>query len=285
MRIVAVMAPMAMRPEKGGFPMPDLTHPDAVRAFIESTHAKYKKHSGRHFGETVLYCFCDEPSLYHSGDALPLSPRILLAFEEEHGYRLQDRLADFCFGGSRSGEVRYDYWKTMRRLFDDNFFKPLFEWCQENRLGFTGHVMENQWPSPLSNPNSMATYRWMHAPGNDLLGFQFLRTRVRDNGLYVLNLKELSSSAAQLGRDDTVMVESSGADGYGAAYALFKTCEDFLLTYGVNIMDPHLSHWTLAGARKYDWAQTLSPHSPWWECYRTHADHVGRVISAQREGG
>ncbi|MFP4353186.1 MAG: hypothetical protein ACLFTU_10180 [Puniceicoccaceae bacterium] len=283
-QFAAVLSPLPGNPAKGGFPMPDLTHPDAVKAFIRSTHARYREVSGAHFGTTVRYCFCDEPSLYHSTDGLTLSPPILREFEKEHGYRLEDRLDAFCMGAAGAPEVRYDYWATMRRLFDENFFKGLHDWCAANGLKFTGHVMENQWPKPLANPDSMATYRWMQAPGNDLLGFQFLRTRLRDNGLYLLNLKELASAAAQLGRDRDVMVESSGADGYGAAFALFKTCEDFLLAFGITVMDPHLSHWTLGGSRKYDWAQTLSPHSPWWACYRGHADHVARVIAAQREG-
>ncbi len=282
-RIAALLCPLQMNPAKGGFPMPDLTHPDAVRSFIRTTHDQYRRVSGKHFGETVRYCFCDEPSLYHS-DGLTLNPTSLREFEREHGYKLEEHLDALCFGIGDSAKVRYDFWKTMRRLFDDNFFKKLFEWCGENHLGFTGHVMENQWPKPNANPDSMATYRWMHAPGNDLLGFQFVRSRLRKNGLYLLNLKELSSAAAQLGRDREVMVESSGADGFAAAFALFKTCEDFLLAFGVTIMDPHLSHYSLGGARKYDWAQTLSPHSPWWDCYRTHSDHVARVIAAQREG-
>ncbi len=284
LRLGAVLTPLPGNPAKGGFPMPDLTHPDAVKAFIRSTHDRYREVSGAHFGQTVRYCFCDEPSLYHSPDGVTLSPSILRAFEREHGYRLEDRLDAFCMGAAGAPEVRYDYWATMRRLFDQNFFKALHDWCAESGLKFTGHVMENQWPKPLSNPDAMATYCWMQAPGNDLLGFQFVRTRLRDNGLYLLNLKELASAAAQLGRDRDVMVESSGADGYGAAFALFKTCEDFLLAFGITVMDPHLSHWTLGGSRKYDWAQTLSPHSPWWECYRSQADHVARVIAAQREG-
>jgi len=280
--ITAILAAPTMNGVKRTFPKPDLTEPDATRAFLACTHERYRESAGEHFGTTTRYCFCDEPALYHSRGLL-MSSRFLLEFKSEHGFPLQDALEHLCFDTDRSAEVRYAYWATMHRLWQENFMQPMFEWCEDHHLLFTGHFMENKWPRPGSNPDCMASYRWMHAPGNDLLGFQFKPESLPKNALYLLNLKELTSAAAQLGRQN-VMVESSGANGYGASYALFKGCEDLLLSVGVNVMDPHLSHWSVAGARKYDWAQTLSKHSPWWECYRSHADHVSRIIAAQREG-
>jgi hypothetical protein len=139
----------------------------------------------------------------------------------------------------------------------------MHDWCAAHGLLFTGHLMEHEWPSPRSQPDAMAAMRWMQAPGNDLLGFQFEPTTPADNGIYILNLKELSSLANQLGREWT-LVETCGGAGYGAAFDVFKPLEDLVLAHGVNVIDPHLGHETVSGARKYDWAQTLSDHSPWW---------------------
>ena len=192
-------------------------------------------------------------------------------------------LRALCFTQEASAAVRFDYFSTINRLFNDNFMRPMHDWCQANNLLFTGHLMEHEWPSPLSHPDAMASLRWMHAPGNDLLGFQFESTTLANNGIYLLNLKELSSLTNQLGREWT-MVESAGAQGYQAAYELFKPCEDWLLCHGVNVMDPHLSHETLAGYSKYDWPQTLSEHSPWWKHYRHHADHIARANAVLSQG-
>ena len=280
--IAAVLAQPVMNATNGSFPPPDLTHPQATPAFLASTHERYLATSGEHFGKTTRYCFCDEPALYHR-NALLLNLRLLEIFAQAFGYRLEDRLEALCFDEPDSPEVRFDYWTMMHRQWEERFMKPMFDWCEAHDLKFTGHLMENQWPSPRSTPDCMASYRWMHAPGNDLLGFQFKGACLGDHGLYVLNLKELSSAASQLGWR-SLMVESSGASGYNTSYEKFKACEDFLLTFGVNVMDPHLGHWTLAGARKYDWAHTITPHSPWWECYKTHADHIATVIAAQEPG-
>jgi len=280
--VAAVIEPVPARVGQGNFPAADLTHPDACRAFLKTTHERYAAIAGEHFGSTTRYCFCDEPAIYHR-DGLLMSRRILREFEAEHGWRLEDRLEDLCFERAETPAVRYAYWSTLHRLWEKNFLRPLCDWCSRNDLRLTGHFMENQWPSPRANTDSMAHFRWMHTPGNDLLGFQFSPTELADNALYLLNLKELSSVSSQLGRPDA-MVESCGGGNYGASFELFKTCEDFLLAFGTSVIDPHLSHWTLGGARKYDWAHTLSQHSPWWECYREQADHVARVVAAQRQG-
>lgn len=257
----------------------DLFHPDSTRAFIRTTHDKYAQWAGEGFGTTVRFVFNDEPHVNASRDAYPYSPFIAKEFYYDHGYSLEDNLDALCFWEESSPDVRYDYYRTLNRLYNRNFAKPLYDWCEKHDLEFTGHYMEHEWPRPISQPDTMASLRWMQAPGNDLLGFQFTSKGPQHNGIYFLNLKELSSVANQYDRRN-VMVESCGGAGYDAAFDVFKPTEDYLLAFGVNIMDPHLSHYSIVGARKYDFAQTLSDHSSWWPYYRRHADHVARVIAA-----
>ncbi|HYW80984.1 MAG TPA: hypothetical protein VE890_15495, partial [Thermoguttaceae bacterium] len=179
--------------------------------------------------------------------------------------------------------VRFDYYQTVSRLWIDNFFRPIYQWCDKHHLEFTGHLWEHEWPVPAKQPVVMHTYRWMQAPGTDLLGFQFFPTKFEDQTLAYLNQKETSSVANQLGCR-RIMCESCGGGGYGMALREFKPLEDFLLAGGVNVVTPHLSYQTLAGARKYDWPQTISDHSSWWDAYRLQADHVGRVGYALGQG-
>ncbi len=264
---------------RNGLAPADLFHPDTAGTFIRTTHERYAIRSGDGFGTTVRFVFNDEPHVNVGRNGYPYSPYIRKEFREEHGYDLEERLAALCFWEEDSPAVRYDYYTTLNRLYNDNFVRPLYDWCADHRLEFTGHFMEHEWPSPHCQPDSMASLRWMQAPGNDLLGFQFVTSSHRENGIYFLNLKELTSVASQYDRKH-VMVESCGGGGYQAAFDIFKPTEDYLLAFGVNSMDPHLSHYSLVGARKYDFAQTLSDHSSWWPYYRTHADHVARVIAA-----
>lgn len=268
----------------GGLPAPDLLRRETVETFIQTTHERYRETSGRHFGKTTTMVFCDEPHIQVARDGLPFSRHLMKEFRKDHGYSLEgEELLKLCFERDGSPGVRFDYWRTVNRLFNENFMRPLYEWCDANGLLLTGHLMENEWPSPLSTPDNMAALRWMHVPGEDLLAFQFSPTDVRTNGLYILNLKELSSLVNQLGCEQS-MVETTGARGYHTAFEYFKPCEDLTLSFGVNVIDPHLSHESLAGCSKYDWPQTLSDHSPWWRHYHVHADHVTRVNAALGQG-
>jgi len=266
----------------GGLPGPDLCRLETTKTYLAVTHERYAARYRDRFGKSIRFVFSDEPQVL-GRNGLPFSRDLLKAFRRDHGYDLQAHLAELCFTQEGSPAVRYDYFWTLNRLFNEHFMLPMHDWCAAHGLLFTGHLMEHEWPSPRSQPDAMAAMRWMQAPGNDLLGFQFAPTTPADNGIYILNLKELSSLANQLGREWT-LVETCGGAGYGAAFDVFKPLEDLVLAHGVNVIDPHLSHETVAGARKYDWAQTLSDHSPWWAHYRPQADHVARVNAALSQG-
>ena len=268
---------------QGGLPPPDLCRRETADTFIRTTHDRYAQYSGHRFGKNVRLMFCDEPMILATQAGFPFSRFLVYEFRKDHGYDLTENLIPLCFTAEGSAPVRFDFWWTANRLFNMNFMKPLHDWCEANDLLCTGHLMEHEWPSPSHNPDSMAGLRWMQAPGDDLLGFQFEPTRLEKNAMWLMNLKELSSIVNQLGRKWS-MVETTGARGYHTAFEMFKPCEDFTLSFGVNVIDPHLSHETLAGRSKYDWPQTLSDHSPWWKYYGNHADHVARVNAALSQG-
>jgi hypothetical protein len=274
---------LTMEPPSLGrtFAPADLLQAESGKVFLETTHQRHAQYSGDEFGKTVRFMFCDEPHV--TAGFWPLSRYLLKEFKFEHGYDLIDKVHKLIFTQDGSQEVRYDYFLTTQRLFIDNFMKPLYDWCEQNDLLFTGHLIENAFPRPKPHPDNMAALRWMHAPGNDLLGFQFSATTPDDNALYFYNLREMTSVANQMGCRWR-LVESAGAPGYQASFEVFKPCEDYLLALGTNVMDPHLGHQSLAGIRKYDWPHTLSDHSPWWDYYHHQANHVGRANAALCQG-
>jgi len=270
-------------PGAGGFPYPDLTRHDAIATFLRVGYEPYAKRFGREFGKTVRYAFSDESCLPASRHGILWSELMSREFWKDHGYRLEDRLPEFCFGQGESTAVRFDYFSTLCRLYCTNFSRQIAEWCEAHGLLHTGHYYEEHWPNPIDTPSAMAQLRWMHAPGNDYLAFQYFPDNRPANRRHLYNLRELSSVANQLGRAKT-MVEASGAGGYSISFATFKGSEDLLLAHGVNVMNPHLSHVSLAGMRQYEWPQTISDHSSWFPWYRLHADHVARVAAVLSEG-
>lgn len=273
-----VLRQVEPRAQTAFFPYVDLTRPESTSSFLEITLEAYRKRFGDRFGQEIRYAFTDEPEL-EGGSGLVLSPYILAEFRREHGYDLRGRLGELGFGGPGAEAVRFDYFSTLNRLWVENFLRPYHDWCARNGLDYTGHFWEHTWPSPARQPSVMYSLRWMQAPGNDLLGFQFRPDSIHDVGVYYLNLKELNSIGNQLGRKRR-LCETNGGGGYDMTLRDFKPLEDFAMVMGVNLINPHLSYQTIVGTRKYDWPQTLSKHSPWWPDYRIQADHVGRVLTA-----
>lgn len=281
------LRPLPARLWTAGFPHVDLLRPETTRTFLELTHAAYHARFGAAFGKTIRWAFADEPKVCYG--AFPMSEFLLREFRFDHGYDLQPELHRLFYpvAGEPNDDagraVRFDFWSTVNRLFLRNYLKASHDWCETHGIGFTGHFHECAWPAPTNQPSTMAGLRWMQAPGNDLLGFQFKPTTLAENGVYFLNLCELHSIKRQCSRS-TSLVESTGGGGYGFTLRDFKVIEDVLLAFGVNLINPHLSHETLSGAREWDWPHTLSDHSPWWHDYRHYTDHIARTNALLSQG-
>ncbi len=261
---------------------PDLTLPEATQTFLRLTHDQYARHFADHFGREIKYVFTDEPGIA-CRDGLIASDYLLSEFEREHGYRLPDRLEAFMADDADGRAVRFDYFRAVNRLWLANWCKASYDWCEAHGLAFTGHYNEHEWPRPETVPDAMAAQRWMQAPGIDLLGFQFDPSERLKNSFWLLTMKEVASVANQLGAG-RVFCEAYGAKGYDMAMPEFKPLSDWLLACGVNVINPHLSHESLAGARKYEWPQTLSDHASWWPCYGIQARHDARLTCAVSRG-
>ncbi len=270
-------------------PPVDMIDPRTARAFIETTHEAYAKHLGNEFGTGIQYAFADEPTWMMFDDrckterAAPISDVLLKAFKEEHGYDLLDRVTDLFVPGDETAITRYDYFNTLHRIWTNNFLRPIHEWCGAHQLNFTGHFMEHEWPLPINQGSTMDAYRWMQTPGIDLLGFQYNFETPDKNDYLLLTVKEVSSAARQLGCS-RVLSETHGGGGHAVSFNRFKELADWEMVHGINLVNPHMSVETIAGARKYDWPQTYSDHSPWWKHYHLHANHTARLAAALTEG-
>ncbi len=264
----------------GGFAYVDLSRPETTQEFIRQTHDRYEASMGQRFGKSLKYFFTDEPSI-QAKHWLTVSWYFLEEFRREHGYDLTERVGDFLQETATSAKTRFDYFYTLDRLFVANFCGQIYDWCESRGVAFTGHFDEHNWPDPCSAPDVMHAQAWMQAPGIDLLGFQFKADAGADNSLYLLTVKELSSVGAQKGRKN-LLCEAYGGGGYDMGPDRFRSLSVFLLANGVDLIVPHLSHQTLQGSRKYDWAQSISPHSSWYECYRAVSDPDARVVEILR---
>ncbi len=266
-----------------GFPMVDCTNPAVVKTFIECTHKKYAEHFHADIGGALKYAFFDEPEIAFRIDGAPSSQFIRDRFRQDTGYEFMDALEAYYVNGPKSSQVRFDYHQTLHNVWLDNFIKPLCEWGEENGIAITGHEMEHCWPDPTKHATTMSVYRWMQVPGLDFLGFQYSFGDKENNKMLLMNLKELNSVVNQLGKK-RALSEIHGGGGNDYALQETKQTTGYNIALGVNLLSPHLSYQTICGQCKYDFPQTFTEHSQWFQYYKQQADAEGRLSYLMSQG-
>jgi len=268
-------------PWHGGRSYVDLLYPGVTEKFLAITMEPYRRMIGSEFGKRVPGVFTDEPELRPAG-GLPWTEDLPQAFEKRWGYRLTDQLAGLRLPVGDWEKVRHNYYQTLLDLFIERWAKPYHDYCATNRLEFTGHYWDHEWPNCTAVPDNMAMYAWHQRPAIDILMNQYQEDTHAQFG-NVRSVKELSSVANQLGYRRT-LCEAYGAGGWDLRFEDMKRIGDWLYVLGVNTLDQHLSYITLRGARKRDHPQSFSYHEPWWEAYHVSAEYFSRLSAALSSG-
>ena len=123
-------------------------------------------------------------------------------------------------------QVRHNYFQVLLELFIEHWAKPYYEYCEKNKLEFTGHYWEHEWPNCVGVPDNMAMYAWHQRPAIDCLMNQYREDTHAQFG-NVRMVKELSSVANQLGRKRT-LCEAYGAGGWDLRFEDMKRIGDWL---------------------------------------------------------
>ncbi|MFA6568307.1 MAG: hypothetical protein WCS96_08865, partial [Victivallales bacterium] len=195
-------------PWYNGFTYLDTMSDTAVDRFIKTTHEAYAKNCRRDFGKLMPGIFTDEPNYGHlsagkGASKIPWTGKLLRTFKKHYGYDLADRLPEVVFrlGDEEFSKVRHDYFETCTHLFTSSFGKKIFDWCDKNRVAFTGHVLceESLQSQTRVVGSAMRFYEYMQAPGIDILCSQGL-TRDGSPTPEYLTAKQCSSVLDQFGR-------------------------------------------------------------------------------------
>ena len=187
----------------------------------------------------------------------------------------------FDTGAETDLRVRYHYWLTVTELFVENYTGQLAEWCERNRLAFTGHYMSEdtmltqiQWGLAAAMPH----YPRMTYPGVDKLGRQI-------GSIYgtILTVKQLDSAACQSGKQ-RVLIENYALGGQDFAHRGRKWLGDWGAVLGANLHNLHLALYSMRGERKRDCPPNLSFQQPWWGENRLISDYIARLSYALSQG-
>lgn len=267
----------------GGYSYVDLLHPGVTQKFLEVTGKGYERIASEDFGKTLPGWFTDEPHVGPPGGGIRWTSDLFVVFQKRWGYDLKTCLPSLSLDVGSWKQVRHDYYQTLLELFIDRWAKPCYAYCEERGLQFTGHYWEHAWPEMVYGPDNMAMYAWQHMPGIDMLMNQFNEVEPQAQFGNVRSVKEVRSVANQMGQK-RILCETYGAAGWEETFEDFKRLGDWQTALGVNFMNQHLSHLSIAGDRKYDCPPSFSAHSPWWPHYKTLNQHFSRLSVAMTMG-
>lgn len=270
-----------------GFTYVDTMQRAATDEYLRLTHEAYKERCGQHLSRSIKGIFTDEP---HRGPVMagfgisnanklwmaPWTPELPARFEERFGCDLIEQLPSLFLQpeGRPISPVKWHYMELTQQLFLDNFARPLFDWCQNNDLLLTGHVLhEDTLTSQATMQGSlMRFYEAMHLPGIDILA--------EGNRSYWA-AKQLSSAARQLGQK-WLLSELYGCTGWQMSFESHKAVGDWQALFGINVRCHHLSWYTMEGEAKRDYPASIFYQSAWWREYHhveTYYARLGLMLS------
>jgi hypothetical protein len=266
----------------GGFSYVDLLYPGVTQKFIEVTMKGYEKYLGTEFGKTIPGTFTDEPQI-ESPDGIRWTPDLFDVFLKQWHYDLKTQLPSLYEETGDWKKVRHNYTQTLLQLFIDRWSKPWHSYCEAKDLKFTGHYWEHEWPNMRPGGDNMAMYAWPQVPAIDMLFNQWNDSTTNAQFGNIRSVKELASAANQTGRQRKLS-ETYGGSGWDLTFKDMKRNGDWEYALGVNLMNQHLTYFTLAGARKYDYPPTFDYHEPWWNDYKYLNTHYARLSLALSSG-
>ena len=261
-----------------GFTYLDTMKKEAVQDFIDITHKQYKEKCGDRLGKSIKGMFTDEPHRGHvmcktmgKGYCTPYTDKLFDEFEKSFGYRLEDNLLELFLrkNGEKVSPVKWNYMELTQRLFIDNYLVPIHNWCIENNMQLTGHMLHEDTLSAqaIMQGSLMRTYEHMDVPGVDVL---FEHT---DNYCIV---KQLSSVARQLGKK-WLLSELYGCTGWQMNFESHKAVGDWQALLGINLRCHHLSWYTMEGEAKRDYPASILHQSTWYKEYKYVEDYFSRI--------
>ena len=261
----------------------DNLNAEAVKTFLSLTHEQYKQRFSNLFGSTIRGFFTDEPNFcdFYSSFTpgrpwLPWTADFAEAFQARRGYSPIEYLPLLFFDGQHSAMIRHDYWRTLSELFGERYMKQLYDWCQEQGLSLTGHMLyENDLGYNIRVCGAaMPQYRFLHCPGIDILGEQSRE---------YLTVRQCTSVANQYGRQ-SVISETYGCTGWEFDFEGQKWLGDWQFVLGVTRRCQHMMLYSIAGCRKRDYPPVFNYQSSWWRYNRQMEDYFGRLSTCTTAG-
>lgn len=254
----------------------DILNPAVTKLFIAETHEKYYERFSSRFGKELVGFFTDEPQYFRY--QTPISSVTEEEYRAQYGKNLKDGLLYLFLDDEKGYPFRVEYYNLTNRLYCENFYQLLMEWCEERGCLLTGHsVEETAFSTQMWGGADCATsYLYEHIPAIDNLEKSLTAE---------ISAKSVGSVAAQIGKKE-IFTETFGVSGYSTTPAQLKLIADKQYVYGVNKMIQHLYNYSLAGQGKIDCPPSFGRTMPWvsgYSQFNGYFEKIGYLIAHSEE--
>jgi len=258
----------------------DMMSRSAMRCFLDHAYEPYYKRYKDDYGDLIFAEFTDEPCTIFRGrlpeGAVPYTDEILTRFKEIHSCDPVEKLHLLFVDAPESKQFRLNYFRIVNELFEKNFSAQLGQWCSDHNIALTGHYMceHSLYTQQLWGVKVMPNYRHQGVPGIDHLGRQ-IQERI--------TAKQCHSIVNQYGKE-RMLSELYGCSGGALSFEdrLWIGAQQICL--GVNLLNPHLSLYTMSGCRKRDYPANLFYQQPWWPVNKEVDEPLSRLCVALSQG-
>lgn len=259
----------------------DLLNPEVIKTFIDVAYKPYVERYKNQLGKVAWGMFTDEPQIQPRPTvgftgAYTYSPVLPETFQKLNGYDFYSILPILHTKKPGYEKARIDYYRTIAYLFENSFSKQLGDFCKANNMPFTGHLMGEETPTKITHycGENMRHYRHMQIPGIDQLRLTYISPYTPRCMTSVANQYSLNRRLS----------EGYGTSGQNMNFEDRKWLLDWHTLYGINLITPHLTAYTLKGERKRDYPPTFSDHQPYWKFNHIIDDYTGRMCYATSVG-
>ena len=262
-----------------GFTYLDTMKPEAVEAYLASTHDLYTRQISKEGLAALQGSFTDEPHRgaylcdFSEGNQLsiPYTDRLFSLFSDRYGYDLREKLPDIFLREKEDvfSKTAIDYLELAQELFLESYMKQYRDRCHKYGWKFTGHLLhEDSLSTQTCMLGSLMTgYEYMDIPGIDLLGEKISCRWIG---------KQLSSVAHQTGKKH-MLTELFGCTGWQMKFEDYKAVGDWQAMMGIDVFCPHLSWYTMKGENKRDYPSSIFFQSAWYKEYTYLEQYFARI--------
>lgn len=245
----------------------DILNPRVTELFIKETHEKYYERFKNSFGKELAGFFTDEPQYYRY--ETPISSVCEEEYRNVYDENLKDGLIWLFVQDENGYPFRVKYYSLLNKLYCENYYKRLYDWCDLRGVSLTGHSVEETFffTQMWGGADCATSYLYEHIPAIDNLA--------RD-GTAEISAKSIGSVAAQTGKK-LVLTETFGCSGYGVTPKDLKLIADKQYVYGVDLMCQHLYNYTFSKLGKIDCPPSFGRIMPWKSFYKSFNGYFSKL--------